>query len=154
MLNRSVPRFKSSNQRLRDRFTVPVYGLLPAVALVLAGCQVSSNPDPQESLEEESAPLSNLDIARSSGGEPGVGDSALLEGTLVEADGCLAVEPDYSGPAVIPVFDTADTRPESLSIGDHVSLSGGFVSSQQSFEIPKNCEGKDEYFLVVIDNSQ
>src|SRR5699024_4922713 len=116
--------------------------------------QISSDPHPQGSLEEESAPLSNLDIARSSGGEPGVGDSALLEGTLVEADGCLALEPDSSGPAVILVFDTADARPESLSIGDHVSLMGGFIPPQQSFEIPNNCAGNDEYFLVVIDNSQ
>src|SRR5699024_3578017 len=68
-----------------------------------------------------------LHVPRSTGGTPGVGNQALLEGEVVDRDGCLAIR-GPSGRPIIPIFDVKDSRPEKISIGDKVSLQGGFLS--------------------------
>ncbi len=114
-----------------------------AAVLVAAGCQASSAGGTE---------LPNgLQVPRSSGGTPGVGDAALLEGRVVDRDGCLAVEGEPDGRVNIPVFDVEDPRPDRLSPGDRVSLGGGFKSPNDSLEIPPACAGEDEYFLVVME---
>ncbi|QGH70625.1 hypothetical protein [Pseudactinotalea sp. HY158] len=119
--------------------------LLTAAALVLvaAGCQASSAGGTE---------LPNgLQVPRSSGGTPGVGDGALLEGRIVDRDGCLAVESELDGSVAIPVFDVEDPRPDRLAPGGGVAFGGGFQPPHDSFDIPSACAGEDEYFLVVME---
>lgn len=115
---------------------------LATVILLLAACQ--SAPGTTE--------LSNgLHVPRSEGGTRSVGDAALLEGRVIDRDGCLAIqhdEPD-SDHVTVPVFDVKDKRPEKSRIGQHLSLGGGWMPPQESFDIPDECAGEESYFLVV-----
>lgn len=112
-----------------------------AVVLVSA-CQGASG----------STELSNgLHVPRSEGGTPGVGDAALLEGKVIDKDGCLAIQDDepHSDDVTVPVFDVKDKRADKARIGKHLSLGGGAKPPLGSFDIPEACAGEENYFLVV-----
>lgn len=94
--------------------------------------------------------LSNgLHVPRSSSGIKGVGNAGLLEGTVVDQNGCLAIQDADPAYVTVPVFDVKDKRPDKLRVGNQVSLQGGVTPSQNSFEISEECAGEEDYFLVV-----
>lgn len=85
---------------------------------------------------------------------------ALLEGTVVDADGCLAIVPvwDHAGAPAVPTFPLPSTDPSSLRIGDLVALGGGFAPAgvtpqDEEFVIPHACmdmvSSADGYFVAA-----
>lgn len=118
--------------------------LLLVMIALMAGCQ--TGPGTTES-------ATGLKVPRSTGGTKGVGDAALLEGSVVDKDGCLAIRHDepHTDHTTVAVFDVEDARPDTLRVGQHVSLGGGTISPQGSFDIPEECAGEEEYFLVVME---
>lgn len=89
-------------------------------------------------------------------GDWGEGDAAQLEGRVVLEDGCLTVVGD-AGHVTVPVFPTDftwDGESESLagfghtfSVGDDVSLTGGYQDTPFADHLPSACEGR-QYFTV------
>lgn len=78
------------------------------------------------------------------------GDSALLEGTVHDMDGCLVITTRDSDTPTVPIFPDDDPAPDSLSEGDSVSLGGGFRERGQVEEyLPEACaSGNLAYFQV------
>ncbi|MFP7697034.1 hypothetical protein [Trueperella sp. LYQ143] len=83
----------------------------------------------------ESQTITDTAISTYAGSYQGVGDGALLEGTLKVLDGCLIVI-NKDGGLTIPIFPSDDTRTENgklisgdkiFSVGQKVSLGGGFL---------------------------
>jgi len=112
--------------------------VLLAAAAAVAGCDSSGAPEPTP------APAH---ISYLSTDPPGVGDGALLEGTVVDGGGCLRVRSD-SG-TFTPVFATADLRVAGFLPGDGVSLGGGIVDvPPDGANVPPACSA-GPYWLVV-----
>ncbi|MDE0546221.1 hypothetical protein [Microbacterium sp. C7(2022)] len=67
------------------------------------------------------------------------GFTAALEGVVSSRNGCLVIEPDGGGAAVVPVFPSTLLRVDDsgplwqdapLNNGDRISLGGGYVDAQ------------------------
>lgn len=84
---------------------------------------------------------------------PGVGNAALLEGAVVDHEGCLGVE--GGGEVFVPVFPAEmEGRAAQMRPGDEVALGGGVASwesiqSLPEVEIPGECAEASEYWHVV-----
>lgn len=84
--------------------------------------------------------------------EPGVGDSALLEGTVSMRDQCLTVTDSTSGTAYVPIFPTSSLdQAKSLKTGDKVSLRGGSVeaAAPEGAQLPSRCPASGPFWVVV-----
>lgn len=117
--------------------------------IVLGGCSSSTAP-PEPDTESPAA-----SYVRTS--EWGEGDSALLDGTMTLDNGCLTVV-DEAGLATVPIFPTDFSWNDessslsgfghTLSVGDSISLGGGYVQTPSVAEhLPTSCAGS-QYFIV------
>ncbi len=89
----------------------------------------------------------------------GVGDAALMEGTLAEVSGCLVIE-GASGDPVLPLFPSNATSWDAakhvlavggsdFAVGDPVAFGGGSVSVlREEFDVPAACPARRGAFIV------
>lgn len=91
-------------------------------------------------------------IATRPAGPAGVGDGALLTGTVAARNGCLTIRIE-GDTYVLPVFDVLDKRPDRLVEGDRVEFAGGGGSRRpfSDVSVPAPCDQTDSYWLVVRD---
>lgn len=92
-------------------------------------------------------------------GSPGGGSDALVSGTLTASGSCLGVKvEDVSYPVVFPTGTTSSGEAielpngEELSLGDQVSLGGGFYSAPLPSgipPIPEDCLGPTGEIVVL-----
>lgn len=127
------------------------------VVVTVAGCTAGPNE----------SDLPAFTIATIEGVAEEAGDQALLEGTLEERDGCLAVSsPEHIADPVIPIFpkesvvnegsstyfvDFYEVRIE-LKPGERVSLGGGW-SSEESLVASGDCPPGAQLFRVHVAQS-
>lgn len=127
--------------------------MIAAAGIALVGIGGCGSSDATE------AEASGLHVVRSSDGERGVGDAAQLQGTVAAFDDCLVILKSDEDPAqaepdeetvTVPVFDTEDSRPDKLEIGDDVDFGGGSPPGEpEDVDMPKECSGQEIYFTVV-----
>ncbi len=115
--------------------------ILPVLAIGLTAC---STPDPTP------AGATSLAVYP----QPDHGMDALLEGTLLEVDGCVVVEVSDDS-LVVPVFPEGDASwddseltwsGDAFASGSTIRLGGGFAESDEAV-IPEGC-GDHPTFLV------
>lgn len=132
------------------RFTIVM--VTCSLALFTAGC--SQSP----SSEIEGQGLSTYEASPGDGG-----DSALLEGTLMDAGGCLYVETP-EGQSVIPILpagqvswdgqvleiDQRAVEKQTVEVGGSISVGGGYRTGGVSdYPVPEDCPDDFEHFQVA-----
>lgn len=131
-----------------------------AILLAATGCATGDpetpiTPSDAESTGASAAPVVLLAEADA----PGSGDARVI-GTLVDSDGCLAVQgPEVTYPAVWPAqtrwSGTGIVLPDgsNLDLGDEVDLGGSYTRELPAGvtpELPRGCAEADEFVIIDI----
>ncbi|MFV2087598.1 hypothetical protein [Micromonospora sp. LOL_021] len=120
-------------------FVLRKISVVGAVALAMAGCSQSAKQ-----------PADTPRFAQYEPEEPGAGDSALLKGSAVVVDGCLAVEDASSGTTYTPIFPVPGSEPASIRAGDELTLRGGAAERPPAgAQVPDQCPSSGPFWLVV-----
>lgn len=86
--------------------------------------------------------------------EPGVGDSAILNGQVEDTGGCVTITENDSDLVYTPVFPTSSSSARQLVVGDEVELRGGAhddLSGIPDVQVPDSCSSDGPIWLVVDD---
>ncbi|WP_156954061.1 hypothetical protein [Brachybacterium phenoliresistens] len=107
-----------------------------ALAAGAVGCAGSGDPAGESGLTWITMPAT------------GMGDSALVEGTIAEQDGCMVL--DHGGSRSHLIFEVTDPRPETYAVGDAVRLGGsGSGKASAGLDMPEACDGATSYWYVA-----
>jgi len=119
---------------------------------LLAGCVIMACMNGCSRSPDDAFDAGSATFAQYRDEEPGVGDSALLEGTVSKRDECLSVTDSTSGTVYVPIFPTSSlSQPKSLKTGDKVSLRGGSVeaAAPEGAQLPTRCPTAGPFWVVV-----
>lgn len=84
--------------------------------------------------------------------EPGVGDSALLSGEVLDQEGCLRVRDEATGEEYTPVFPRSMTAANEVEGGSRLELRGGAANALPTgAQLPDACPATGPFWVVVED---
>lgn len=119
---------------------------IAAVVLAVAWLAACANPAGTSTMES----ADGLSYASYEATEEGVGDAAILKGTVQDHEGCLTVQEAETQTEYVPVFPNAATIATSLRAGDDVELGGGAQDGiPEEVNVPEECSTSGPYWIVV-----
>ncbi|WP_162959200.1 hypothetical protein [Micromonospora tulbaghiae] len=119
---------------------------------LLVGCVIMASVGGCSRSPDDAFDADSATFAQYRDEEPGVGDSALLEGTVSKRDECQSVTDSTSSVAYVPIFPTSSlSQAKSLKTSDKVSLRGGSVeaAAPEGAQLPTRCPTSGPFWVVA-----